>query len=39
LVNIIRSKYLIDAKGFNKIKGIPFTVDEIKTKIRELLNK
>ncbi len=35
LIKIIRDKYLVDAKGFNKIKGIPFTkaelIDEVKT--------
>jgi 2-oxoglutarate ferredoxin oxidoreductase subunit alpha len=29
LVKIIRDKYLIDAKGINKIKGIPFSTIEI----------
>ena len=29
LVKIIRDKFLIDAKGISKIKGIPFTADEI----------
>ena len=38
LVQIIRAKYLKDATGLNKIKGMPFTVDEIKNKIMELVN-
>lgn len=29
LVRIIRDKYLVDAKGISKIKGIPFAVEEI----------
>jgi 2-oxoglutarate ferredoxin oxidoreductase subunit alpha len=29
LVKIIRDKYLVDAKGISKIKGIPFSVEEI----------
>jgi len=29
LVRLIRDQYGIDAKGLNKIKGIPFTADEI----------
>jgi 2-oxoglutarate ferredoxin oxidoreductase subunit alpha len=29
LLQIVRGKYLVDAKGVNKIKGIPFTTDEI----------
>lgn len=35
LVKIIRDKYLIDAKPFNKIKGLPFTVKEIVNKVKE----
>lgn len=34
---IIRSKYLIDAEGLNKVKGKPFTVSEIVDKIKELV--
>lgn len=37
LVKIIREKYLVDAIPFNKIKGVPFTVNELKEKIREVL--
>jgi 2-oxoglutarate ferredoxin oxidoreductase subunit alpha len=37
LIKIIRDKYLIDAKGLNKIKGLPFRTDEIKNKVKELL--
>lgn len=37
-IRIIRDKFLIDAKGLNKIKGLPFTATEIKVKIIELLN-
>ncbi len=38
LIKIIRDKYLIDAQGLNKIKGMPFTSIEIKEKIKELLS-
>jgi len=38
LVQIIRSKYLVDAVGLNKIKGMPFTANEIKNKAVELFN-
>mgnify|MGYP006284735415 CR=1 FL=1 len=38
LVRIIRDKYLVDAKGFNKIKGTPFNAGEILEKIRQELN-
>lgn len=37
LIKVIRDKYFIDAKGLNKIKGMPFTSAEIKDKIVELL--
>ncbi len=37
LVQIIRSKYLIDAIGLNKIKGMPFSSSEIKNKVVELI--
>lgn len=37
LLQIIRAKYLVDAKGLNKVKGLPFTVEEIKTKVKEIL--
>ncbi len=33
LIKVIRDKYLIDAKGLNKIQGVPFTSAEIKEKI------
>lgn len=35
LVKIIRDKFLIDAKPFNKIKGLPFTVEEILNFIKQ----
>lgn len=35
---IIRSKYLIDAVGLNKIQGKPFSVSEIVTKINSLVS-
>lgn len=36
LVKIIRDKFLVDAKGLNKIKGIPFSTPEIVLAIKEL---
>ena len=39
LKSIIRDKYLVDAKGFNKISGKPFTSSEIFEKIKEALEK
>jgi 2-oxoglutarate ferredoxin oxidoreductase subunit alpha len=37
LIKIIRDKYLIDAKGLNKIMGLPFTVEEVLNKIKEMV--
>lgn len=37
LIKIIRDVYLVDAKGLNKIKGLPFTRKEIVTAVQELL--
>jgi 2-oxoglutarate/2-oxoacid ferredoxin oxidoreductase subunit alpha len=37
MVNIIRSKFLVPAIPYNKIKGMPFTVQEIKSKVLEVL--
>ncbi len=36
LRTLIRSRYLVDAIGFNKVKGKPFTVVELVEKINEL---
>jgi 2-oxoglutarate/2-oxoacid ferredoxin oxidoreductase subunit alpha len=36
---LIRAKYLVPAISFNKIKGIPFSTDEIKDKVLEVLAK
>jgi 2-oxoglutarate ferredoxin oxidoreductase subunit alpha len=33
---LIRSRYLVDAIGYNKVKGKPFTVTELVEKIFEL---
>jgi 2-oxoglutarate ferredoxin oxidoreductase subunit alpha len=37
LRTFIRSKYLIDAQGFNKVKGRPFAVQELVAEIRRQL--
>lgn len=34
---VLRSEFLVDAVGLNKVKGKPFTVGEVEAKIRELL--
>lgn len=35
LLKIIRSEFLVDAKGLNKVKGIPFTSEEILNAIKK----
>jgi len=37
LRRLIRSEFLIDAIGLNKVQGKPFMVGEIETQIQELL--
>jgi 2-oxoglutarate ferredoxin oxidoreductase subunit alpha len=37
LRTFIRAKYLIDAQGYNKVKGRPFVVQELVTEIRRQL--
>ena len=37
LIKIIRDHYLVDAKGYNKIMGIPFTKHEIVDEVKKLL--
>lgn len=37
LIKIIRDQYLVDAKGYNKIKGIPFTKQELVEEIKKML--
>ena len=39
LLRLIRSEYLVDAKGFNKISGKPFTSTEIFEKIKLILTE
>lgn len=36
-IKIIREKFLVDAKGLNKIKGLPFATEEIVEKVKEEL--
>ena len=38
LIKIIRDQYLVDAKGLNKIMGIPFAKQEIVDAVRGMLN-
>jgi 2-oxoglutarate ferredoxin oxidoreductase subunit alpha len=36
-IKIIREKFLVDAIGLNKIKGLPFVTEEIVKKVNEVL--
>ena len=38
LVQVLRSKFLVDAQGYNKIQGKPFKQAEIEAKIEEVLD-
>jgi 2-oxoglutarate ferredoxin oxidoreductase subunit alpha len=37
LIKIIRDQYMVDAKGYNKIMGVPITKTELVMKLREIL--
>jgi len=37
LLMVIRAKYLVDAVGFNLVRGKPFQINEIQTKAEQLL--
>jgi 2-oxoglutarate/2-oxoacid ferredoxin oxidoreductase subunit alpha len=37
LIKIIRDQYFVDAKGYNKIMGIPFTKTELVEELRKML--
>jgi 2-oxoglutarate ferredoxin oxidoreductase subunit alpha len=39
LRQLIRAEYLVDAKGLNKIQGMPFTSAEIKAAATEFLKQ
>ena len=36
-VNLLRSKFLFDAKAFNKVSGQPFKIREIEYEIKKIL--
>jgi 2-oxoglutarate ferredoxin oxidoreductase subunit alpha len=38
LLMVLRAKFLIDAKGLNKVQGKPFTVGEIEDEIEQMLD-
>jgi 2-oxoglutarate ferredoxin oxidoreductase subunit alpha len=35
---LLRNRFLVDAKGLNKVKGQPFTINEIVRGVRAILN-
>ncbi len=37
LIKIIRDQYLVDAKGYNKIMGVPITKAELMEEIKRYL--
>jgi len=39
LLSIIRAKYLVDAKGFNRVKGKPFSANDIFKEIKKHLEE
>jgi len=39
LLKLIREAFLIDAKGINKVAGVPFTAQELADKIEEMINE
>jgi 2-oxoglutarate/2-oxoacid ferredoxin oxidoreductase subunit alpha len=39
LIKIIRDEFLVDAKGYNKIMGIPITKTELVMKLEEMLGR
>jgi len=34
---LLRAKYLVDARGYNQVRGLPFQATELADQIRELL--
>ncbi len=37
LIKIIRDKFLVDAKGYNKVMGIPITKGELIDEVKKIL--
>ena len=37
LLMILRSRYLVDAVGFNRVRGLPFKISELREAIGEML--
>ena len=39
LIKIIRDVYFVDAKGYNKIMGVPITKTELVLKVEEMISE
>ncbi|TDC82483.1 2-oxoacid:acceptor oxidoreductase subunit alpha [Micromonospora sp. KC606] len=37
LAHVVRAKYLVDAIGYNQVRGLPFTAAELETMLEEVL--
>ena len=37
LAHVIRATYLVDAIGYNQVRGLPFTAAELETMLEEVL--
>ncbi|QGN45608.1 2-oxoacid:acceptor oxidoreductase subunit alpha [Micromonospora sp. WMMD558] len=37
LAHVIRARYLVDAIGYNQVRGLPFTANELETTLEEVL--
>jgi 2-oxoglutarate/2-oxoacid ferredoxin oxidoreductase subunit alpha len=38
LALLLRAKYLVDVIGYNKVRGLPFTAEELATVIKDVIN-
>jgi 2-oxoglutarate ferredoxin oxidoreductase subunit alpha len=38
LATLVRAKYLVDAKSYSKVQGLPIFGDELEQAIREMLD-
>ncbi|MDM4722330.1 2-oxoacid:acceptor oxidoreductase subunit alpha [Micromonospora sp. WMMA1363] len=37
LAHVVRARYLVDAIGYNQVRGLPFTANELETMLEEVL--
>jgi 2-oxoglutarate ferredoxin oxidoreductase subunit alpha len=38
LVRVLRAEYLVDAVGFNRVRGLPLATEEIREAIEQMLD-